>query len=54
MLETLPGYLTTISTIILLSGVQIVVVGVSALYIGRILVEAQGRPVWVIRKIVDN
>jgi len=54
MLETLPGYLTTISTIILLSGVQIVVVGVSALYIGRIVVEAQGRPVWVIRKIVDN
>jgi glycosyltransferase involved in cell wall biosynthesis len=45
----LPGYASLISAIVLLSGIQIFVTGVSGLYIGRILAETQGRPLFVVR-----
>lgn len=44
-----PGYTSTISTIVFLGGVQILVIGVASLYIGRILKEVQNRPLYVIR-----
>jgi dolichol-phosphate mannosyltransferase len=43
------GYTSTISTIVFLGGMQILVVGVASLYIGRILQEVQNRPLFVIR-----
>lgn len=44
-----PGYTSTISIIIFLGGLQIFVVGLASIYIGRILTEVQGRPLYVVR-----
>lgn len=46
----LPGYTSTLAAIVFLGGVQIMVTGVASLYIGRILAEVQGRPLFVVRK----
>ena len=43
------GYVSTLAVIVLLSGIQILVVGTASLYIGRILKEVQNRPLYVIR-----
>ncbi|HWO17758.1 MAG TPA: glycosyltransferase family 2 protein [Kofleriaceae bacterium] len=46
----LPGYTSTIAVIVFLGGAQIAVTGVASLYIGRILAEVQGRPLFVVRE----
>ncbi len=43
-----PGYTSTISIITFIGGVQIMVTGLAALYIGRILKEVQNRPLYII------
>lgn len=43
------GYTSTMIATVLIGGVLISVVGLASLYIGRILSEVQGRPVYVIR-----
>lgn len=48
--DTLTGYTSLISVIILLGGAQMVMIGLASLYIGRILREVQGRPVFVVRE----
>ena len=48
------GYTSTICLIISLAGVQLVVVGLASLYIGRILREVQKRPIYVIKNIVKS
>jgi len=45
-----PGYTSTLSTIVFLAGVQIFVIGVASLYIGRILTEVRHRPLYVVRE----
>lgn len=47
------GYTSTISAIVFFSGVQLFVTGVTGLYVGRILREAQQRPLYVIRHTVN-
>ena len=47
--EFRPGYTSTITAIVLLGGVLIFVIGLASLYIGRILTEVQGRPLYVVR-----
>jgi glycosyltransferase involved in cell wall biosynthesis len=47
----LPGYVSTLAVIVLLGGTQIMVTGVASLYIGRILAEVQGRPLFVVREV---
>jgi glycosyltransferase involved in cell wall biosynthesis len=44
-----PGYTSTVSIIVFLGGVQIFVIGLGSLYIGRILKEVQSRPLYVVR-----
>jgi glycosyltransferase involved in cell wall biosynthesis len=44
------GWVSTIVAIVLLGGVQIMVTGLVSLYVGRILVEVQGRPLFVVRE----
>ena len=46
----LPGYTSTLAAIVLLGGVQIAVTGVASLYVGRILAEVQGRPLFLVRE----
>jgi dolichol-phosphate mannosyltransferase len=43
------GYPSTMSAIVLVGGVQILLLGVASLYIGRILAEVQNRPLYVVR-----
>jgi dolichol-phosphate mannosyltransferase len=47
------GYTSTICVIIFIGGVQMSVIGVASLYIGRILREVQHRPLYVIRNTVN-
>lgn len=47
----LPGYVSTIAIAVLLAGVQITVTGIASLYIGRILAEVQGRPLYLVREL---
>jgi glycosyltransferase involved in cell wall biosynthesis len=48
-----PGYTTTISLITFLGGVQIMVIGLASLYIGRILREVQNRPLYLINEKIN-
>jgi glycosyltransferase involved in cell wall biosynthesis len=47
------GYTSTICVIIFIGGVQMSVIGLASLYIGRILREVQRRPLYVIRNTVN-
>ena len=48
--DLLPGYTSTLAAIVLIGGVQISVTGVASLYVGRILAEVQGRPLFLVRE----
>jgi dolichol-phosphate mannosyltransferase len=48
--DTLVGFTSIMSVIVLLGGAQIIVIGLASIYIGRILREVQGRPVYVVRE----
>ena len=52
--DFLPGYISTVAAIVFIGGVQIVVTGVASLYIGRILAEVQGRPLFIVRELYDG
>jgi dolichol-phosphate mannosyltransferase len=45
------GYTSTIAIIVFLGGIQILVVGLASLYIGRILREVQNRPLYIVREV---
>lgn len=45
-----PGYISTISCIIFIGGLQILVTGLAAIYIGRVLKEVQNRPLYIIKE----
>lgn len=47
------GYTSTVCVIVFLGGVQLSVIGLASLYIGRILREVQHRPLYVIRNTVN-
>jgi glycosyltransferase involved in cell wall biosynthesis len=53
-IEFLPGFAATASISIFLGGVQILVIGLSSLYIGRILKEVQNRPLYIVREIYSQ
>ena len=44
-----PGYTSTIAVIVFFSGMQMAVLGVVGLYVGRILREVQQRPVYLVK-----
>lgn len=47
------GYTSTLCVIIFLGGVQLSVIGLASLYIGRILREVQHRPLYVVRDTIN-
>ncbi len=51
--EVLLGYTSTIAIVVFLGGVQLTVIGLASLYIGRILREVQRRPVYVIKSTIN-
>jgi glycosyltransferase involved in cell wall biosynthesis len=44
-----PGFTATVTAVVLLGGVLISQIGIASLYIGRILLEVQGRPIYLVR-----
>jgi glycosyltransferase involved in cell wall biosynthesis len=44
------GYISTIALILLVAGIQIFVIGLASIYIGRILKEVQNRPLYIIKE----
>lgn len=50
LIDYQPGYASTISIIVFLGGLQILVTGLASIYIGRVLDEVQGRPLYVVRE----
>lgn len=44
------GYISIISSIIFVGGVQIMMIGLSSIYIGRILREVQNRPLYIVKE----
>lgn len=47
------GFVSMLSAIVFIGGLQVVVVGLSGLYIGRILKEVQNRPLFIIREQIN-
>ena len=48
--RTVPGWTTLMAAVLFLGGVQLIVVGVIGAYIGRIYVEVQQRPLYLIKQ----
>jgi len=48
------GFTALILTVIMLSGIQLVFLGVIGEYVGRIYWESKGRPVYVVEKIINR
>jgi dolichol-phosphate mannosyltransferase len=46
-----PGFATLIVAILLLSGIQLITIGVIGEYIGRIFEEVKHRPLYVVRQV---
>ena len=51
--DFLPGYSSTISTILLVGGLQILMTGLASIYIGKIFKEVQDRPLYIVKKQVN-
>jgi dolichol-phosphate mannosyltransferase len=48
-----PGFTATVALIVLFSGVQILVIGLASLYLGRVLREVQNRPLYLVRETIN-
>jgi polyisoprenyl-phosphate glycosyltransferase len=48
--EFLPGYVSIVSLITFLFGIQMIVIGIMGLYIGKIWYQVQDRPFYLIRE----
>jgi glycosyltransferase involved in cell wall biosynthesis len=51
--EFLPGYVSIVSIITFFFGIQMIVIGIMGLYIGKIWYQVQDRPIYLIREKVN-
>ncbi len=49
-----PGYATTIGTILLLGGIQLFALGIIGEYLSRTYVEVKKRPIYIVKEEIDN
>ncbi len=47
------GFTSTIAAILLVGGIQIFVIGIASIYIGRVLKEVQNRPLYIIKDKIN-
>jgi len=47
------GYVSTVAIILFIGGIQIYVVGLASIYIGRILKEVQNRPLYIVKEKIN-
>lgn len=47
------GFVSILSAIIFVGGIQIVVIGLAGIYVGRVLKEVQNRPLYIIREKIN-
>jgi dolichol-phosphate mannosyltransferase len=45
-----PGFTATVSLIVFFGGLQILVMGLASIYIGRVLKEVQNRPLYIVKE----
>lgn len=51
--DILPGYTSTTSAVLVLGGLNLTFLGLTSLYVGRILREVQGRPRYIVKSFVS-
>ena len=51
--EIEPGYTSTVCLILFLFGIQIFVTGLCGIYIGKILLQTQNRPLYIIKDMIN-
>ncbi|WP_442593334.1 glycosyltransferase family 2 protein [Parapusillimonas sp. JC17] len=52
--EDVPGYPSMIAAITLLSGIQLLTIGLLGEYVGKTYIEAKQRPVYVVRDVIES
>lgn len=50
----LPGFTLTLVAILFMGGVQMLSLGVIGSYVGRIYAEVQSRPLYIVRRVIEN
>ena len=53
LVDILKGYTSTLAVVLFCSGVQILVIGLTGLYIGKVLIQVQNRPLYIVRKKIN-
>lgn len=51
---TLSGWASVIASILLIGGVQLVILGVFGIYLGKLFIQAKGRPQYIVRETLGK
>ncbi len=49
-----PGFATIVTLIVLLSGIQLICIGMIGEYLSRTYIESKNRPIYVVKEYIDN
>ena len=49
--DDVPGYPSLIAVLLFVSGIQLMILGILGGYLGRVFIEAKGRPVYLVGEV---